>query len=454
MRVRNAIVCVLIAIYGCTCDETPLTCPENPLVCLGATVTLYLQTASNTSQQAPAGTDVAEPPAVRVTDAGGAGVSGCTIVFAVTAGGGSLPTTTPLWYTNANGVARAEAWKLGNIPGLNRVTASATLCSSLALANIVTRSNTFEANGVPLTPQALVKAAGDGQNAAAGDTTRIRLRVRLTGQQGLGVAHQRITFRVISGTGTIGGAPIAAVDTDADGYAECPAWRLGVRPGAEVVEASFGTLAPVQFTVNATAGPPHTVVAGSVPRGAPGGAASPVPEVLVTDANGNNVPNASVRFEVLAGNGTVAGGAQAMTTTDANGKARPINWIFGMTAGQNRLRASVLRNNQLDATVIGNPVMFDVTTASTGTIVVCVTIYSAGRGNVAVTLTGAESRSGVTIADGTATFQNLTPGQYTVTITPPSGTYFPVTSETVTVGASETVAVEFDGHGASAGRSR
>jgi hypothetical protein len=457
MRVRNLVVFILVVIHACTCDEdTPVTCPENPLVCLaGSGVTLDVDVASASPQQALVGSLVAQPPAIRVSD-GGAPVQFCTVSFEIVTGGGSLSQSSELPVTiattDAGGRAGVPAWKLGPSAGGNTVRASMLGCLTFLGATFNVRSSVFEAQALAPTPEALVKVAGDNQTAAAGDTTRVRLKVRLTGQQGLGVASQRITFRVINGLGTIGGAPIAAVDTDRDGYAECPLWRMGARPGAEAVEASFGTLPPVVFTLNSTAGAPHAVAASTTPAGAPGAAASPVPEVLVTDANANPVPNAAVLFEVLAGGGTVGGGAQASTTTDANGKARPASWVFGMNAGLNRLRASVLRNNQLDANVQGNPVSFDVTTTTTGAVTVRTTIYGIPRSGVGVTLMGAASRTGATTADGTITFSGLPAGQYIVTIAPPSGTFFSATSQSVSLAASQTVLVEFDGHGAAAGR--
>jgi hypothetical protein len=227
---------------------------------------------------------------------------------------------------------------------------------------------------------------------------------------------------------------------------------MGTTLATEVVEASYGSLAPVRFQINSRAGRPNRVVASSTPAGSPGLASNPVPEVLVTDANNNNVQNAAVLFEVLAGGGTVGGAPQFSTLTDTAGKAKPSNWIFGATAGLNRLRATVLRNGQLDATVTGNPVTFDVTTIVSGTIVVYVTVYGSPRAGVTVTLSGAASRSGATLVDGSATFANLPVGQYTVAIVPPGGAFFNPTSQTVTLAANQTLNVSFDGFGAGAGR--
>ncbi len=464
MRLRNVILLGLIAIFGCKCEDDgpPTTCPENPLVCIAQAPPIYVNVASASHQQAYIGSAVTEPPRIRVTNATG-GEAGCTVIFSVYSGGGLLfdggvaleGSTASVLTTDANGYANVLAWKVGLNPGANEVRVSSPVCLSSIASIITIRSSTFTANALPLDAQALVKVEGDGQSAAAGDTTAVRPRVRLTGQQGLPVANQAILFRVVSGNSTIGGQTSGIVMTDANGYARCPLWRMGPQlAGAEVVEATFAGLPAVQFTVSPHAGAPMSIAAASVPAGDAGAPAQPLPEVLVTDAFANPVADAAVLFEVLAGGGTVAGGTQTSTTTDAAGKAKPLNWILGMTPGLNQLRASVLRNGQPDTGVNGNPVTFDVTTVSGGTIVVQVTVYGFPRAGVAVVVSGAALRTGTTIADGTATFAGLPAGQYTVTITPPSGIFFNPTSQNVSLSVGQTRTVAFDGFGASAGRGK
>lgn len=67
--------------------------------------------ASATNQTASPGGAVADPPAVRVTDADGNPVAGSIVSYAVTAGGG-LVTGSPA-ATGADGVARVGSWTLG-----------------------------------------------------------------------------------------------------------------------------------------------------------------------------------------------------------------------------------------------------------------------------------------------------------------------------------------------------
>jgi aqualysin 1 len=73
------------------------------------------------SQEAEAGAAVT-PPSVIVRDQFGNPMSGVTVHFAVTAGGGSISPASAT--TNSNGVASATSWTLGADPGSNTATAT------------------------------------------------------------------------------------------------------------------------------------------------------------------------------------------------------------------------------------------------------------------------------------------------------------------------------------------
>lgn len=66
---------------------------------------------SATNQNATPGTAVADPPSVLVHDQFGAALSGVTVRFTVTSGGGSVTGGTVL--TNESGVATVGSWTLG-----------------------------------------------------------------------------------------------------------------------------------------------------------------------------------------------------------------------------------------------------------------------------------------------------------------------------------------------------
>jgi hypothetical protein len=77
---------------------------------------------SGSGQQAAPGSTLPTPLTVRVTDAGGNAKSGVAVTFAVTAGGGSLSSTTAT--TNATGDAVSGSWTLGTGQCIQRVNAS------------------------------------------------------------------------------------------------------------------------------------------------------------------------------------------------------------------------------------------------------------------------------------------------------------------------------------------
>lgn len=86
----------------------------------GAAAIIAAQSA--TSQQAAPGATVSQPPVVIVTDSGGNPVSGVSVTFAVTGGGGS---GTGLSQTSgADGTAKVTSWTLGAVAGLNTMTAT------------------------------------------------------------------------------------------------------------------------------------------------------------------------------------------------------------------------------------------------------------------------------------------------------------------------------------------
>jgi hypothetical protein len=74
-------------------------------------------------QSAPAGSMVAIPPAVRVTDDAGQPVGQVEVTFVVTGGGGTVTGGTRT--TDSDGIARVGGWTLGSAPGVNMLEARA-----------------------------------------------------------------------------------------------------------------------------------------------------------------------------------------------------------------------------------------------------------------------------------------------------------------------------------------
>jgi uncharacterized protein (DUF2141 family) len=81
------------------------------------------------------------------------------------------------------------------------------------------------------------------------------------------------------------------------------------------------------------------------------------------------------------------------------------------------------------------------------TISGAVTVDNVGIAGVAVALSGGATAATETGPGGAFSFTGLTPGSYTVTITPPANTDFEVTSKNITVNAGQTGVVNFAGKG-------
>ena len=93
--------------------------------------------ASAQQQTGDVGQPVAEPPAVRVTDALDNPVAGVVVDFAIVQGGGSIVAEAAT--SDADGIAQLQSWTLGAEEGLNEVTATVAGVGSVS----------FTAEGLP-----------------------------------------------------------------------------------------------------------------------------------------------------------------------------------------------------------------------------------------------------------------------------------------------------------------
>jgi hypothetical protein len=205
-------------------------------------------------------------------------------------------------------------------------------------------------------PATVQKTGGDGQSGAAGTALATPLQVTVRDRLGAPVPGVTVAFAT-DGGGTL--SPLTAT-TGANGVA-ATAWTLGTTAGTEQkVTASAANLAPVQFSVTATAGPPATATAfaGNGQGATPGTAVAVAPTVVVRDAFNNPVSGVAVQFTVTAGGGAVTG---ATRTTDAGGAAAVGSWTLGAVAGTNTLTAT------FPGTALA-AVVFTATGGSVGTI--------------------------------------------------------------------------------------
>jgi hypothetical protein len=112
---------------------------------------------SPTTQSAPAGTTVAQQPSVLVRDQAGQPMAGVQVIFAVTAGGGTLAGATAT--TNAAGIATVGSWTLGPAAGQNTVTATAGSLSPVTFTATGTAGGDPCSTSVPYTPGSTVSGA-------------------------------------------------------------------------------------------------------------------------------------------------------------------------------------------------------------------------------------------------------------------------------------------------------
>ncbi len=323
-----------------------------------------------TSQSAVVGTNVATPPSVRVTDAGGNPVANAQVTFSVISGNGVVTPQTQL--SNALGIATVASWRLGSTVGVQQLSAS------IAGATAVVFSATATAGA----PAQMSIVAGNNQRASTLRPVAIAPSVLVRDALGNPVAGAVVTFTVASGGGSVfGGRQV----TDANGTAEVGGWFLGDVPGTNTLTASTPNVASVTFTATADAGRATTMVANSAvsQTAAAGALVTQPPSVIVRDGVGNPVAGVAVAFAVTAGGGTVVG---SPVTTDAAGIATLTSWALGLTPGL----------NTVVATATGLPaVTFNATAAGAAAIVVA----TAGNNQVAVQGTAVGTLPAVRVTD-------------------------------------------------------
>ncbi len=324
-------------------------------------------------QSADTSTAVAIAPSVKVTDQAGFAIVGATVTFAVTGGGGSISPGSVA--TDASGIATATRWTLGNVAGVNSLTATISGGASVGFSATATQPAPPPvappaplpapppapppAPAPMLVPTTIASFAGDGQRAVVGSAVSIRPAARVTTAAGVGVPGVTVTFSIRSGGGSVTGA---VSTTDSTGVATVGSWILGgetipVGGGNSLFATATGlTGSPLVFVATATSTPtsaqpppssPPSPPAPSGPTAGPpvamaiftgdrqtGAALSPVavaPAVKVTDAAGVGVPGIAVTFSIRSGGGSVTG---EVATTNSSGIATLGEWLLGQPGGQ------------------------------------------------------------------------------------------------------------------------
>ena len=308
-----------------------------------------LTKVSGEGQEGSASTQLAEPFVVSVLDEDGAAIAGAVVTFSVTAGGGTLSSTTAT--TDANGRARSTL-TLGSQPGLNAVAAT--------VAGL--ESATFTASGYA-TPHSLTKVSGEGQEGPASTQLAEPFVVSVLDQDGAAIAGASVTFSVTAGEGVLSSTTdanpcivesstsSATATTDANGRA-ATRLTLGSEPGSNTVAATVEGLELVTFTATAAEqAMPHslTKVCGEDQEGTAGILLDRSFVVSVSDEDDAALAGVVVTFSVTAGGGTLS---SATATTDANGRAAT-RLTLGSEPGTNTVEATVEGLEPVTFTAIG-----------------------------------------------------------------------------------------------------
>lgn len=308
------LVALPLALASCGGDQVS---PDSP-----AALVIH----SGDGQTARTGTEAGEPVRVRVTAQSGAGLSGVSVAFAVTVGGGSVPSSTAV--TDANGIASPGRWTLG-APGPQELSASVP-----GLDAVVFRATAL---GVPAE---IAAVGGADQEAPVATPVPVPPEVLVTDASGAPLSGVAVAFTTERDATVVS----PEVHTDQQGRANPGGWTLGTATGQYRLIASVegdnikGN--PLHFEATALAGPTARLVAVEG-DGQESETTLPVrvaPRVRAQDAYGN--PTAGVTVAFTAGDDSQV--IPTERTTDSDGFAAVDKWVLGTNAGAlYRLTASV-----------------------------------------------------------------------------------------------------------------
>ena len=202
-----------------------------------ALVATTLVRLSGNAQTGTVGKELDNPFVAEVQDQNGDSLSGVTVTFAVTIGGGSISASSVT--TDASGQAETTL-TLGSTAGSNRVTAN---------VSGITQTRNFNATGQAAVATTIVEISGDGQAGDAGATLNDPFIVEVRDQDGDALSGVAVAFAVTGGGGSLSDA---SVTTDASGRAESTL-TLGATTTNTVTATASGITAPITFTATVVA---------------------------------------------------------------------------------------------------------------------------------------------------------------------------------------------------------
>ena len=281
-----------------------------------------LSLMSGSAQDGAAGT----PPTlvtVRLTSRRwGRPLSGVTVHFRrVDAGGAADAGSAP---TDGDGRARI-AWRLGEYPGRQRLTASVDGLDSSAVA---------EAEAEPVAAHTRVALLRDRQSAPIVTALPAHVGIRLTDSEGRALIDVPVRWEVVDS----GSVTALSARSDSSGDVEAT-WVLGPRAGSQRLRALIGNgrlVRPALLHATALAGPAVSLrVVSGAGQHARAGASLPNAVVLrVADAAGNPVPGVRVAIKLSAGSV-----ADSAPITDSAGLVRN-RWSLPTAHGGDALHLS------------------------------------------------------------------------------------------------------------------
>ncbi len=310
---RSAVLRILGPTAGNqTATATWTALPGSPVVfshVAGASGVSALVKVFGDNQTAPAGLPLTDSIVVRAQDASGNGVSGRSVLWVVSGGGGSISSGSTT--TDAQGKTFVR-WTLGTVAGPNTVTAAITGLPPV----------TFNATGTATQPTRIQAASPTSLTAPNSTPVFPPPSVRVNDANNNGVQGVTITFQVTAGGGTVsdgvGSGSVVTVATGANGTATLTNWVLGPTAGTNnnsVTATAAGaniTGNPVSFTASATAGQPARLAFAQQPTNTGAGVViAPSVTVQVQDLGGNLVATATnpitLNFDANPGGGTLNG---------------------------------------------------------------------------------------------------------------------------------------------------
>lgn len=269
---------------------------------------------------APAGTTLADPAAIRLTDSTGRALADIPVSWAALDGGSVSGGATR---TDSLGEARAK-WTLGTSAGTQRLRVQIGSGRSVPPFIVTATANA----GAPAAASILT---GDSQKGAVNAELAKPVTLRVADKLGNPVTGVRVALSTQTGS-----LADSVVVTDSLGRAQVR-WTLARTAGAQKLVAKVDGIAK-SLTVAATAvpgDPANLTLSSDATSGVPGKALAKPVVGIVTDDYDNPIANVPVVFSTKQGSVT-----PARIVTDAKGRVQT-KWTLGATPGDQELSAVV-----------------------------------------------------------------------------------------------------------------